>query len=73
MVTERSERRLVIQASNLPPLPRRNGQLEVYEVWLYNSRGGAVSVGAQYTDRQGTFQGAGPVPSNYEKSLRRLI
>jgi hypothetical protein len=68
VITERSGRRLlIVQASDLPALPQGNRQREAYEVWLYNSRRDAVSVGAQYTDRQGNFQGAGPLPNNFGK------
>jgi anti-sigma-K factor RskA/sigma-70-like protein len=68
VITERNGRRLlVVQASDLAPLAQGNGQREAYEVWLYNSRRDAVSVGAQYTDRQGNFQGAGALPQNFTK------
>jgi anti-sigma-K factor RskA len=68
VITERSGRRLlIVQASDLVPLPQGNGQREAYEVWLYNSRRDAVSVGAQYTDRQGNFQGAGALPANFQR------
>jgi hypothetical protein len=68
VITERSGRKLlIVQASDLDPLPQGNSQKEAYEVWLYNSRRDAVSVGAQYTDRQGNFQGAGTLPDNYAK------
>ena len=45
--------------------PSKNRQ--AYEVWLYNSTGDAKSLGAQVTDKNGTFQGAGPLPSNSER------
>ena len=57
------QRQLVVQAQ-LPPRTARN---EAYEVWLYNSERDAVSVGAQRTDRRGLYQGAGPIPADYEK------
>lgn len=58
---------------------RRNGKLELnvqavvprtkrnqaYEVWLYNSRDDARSLGAQVTDAQGRFAGRTPLPANY--------
>jgi hypothetical protein len=36
-------------------------------VWLYNSQNDAKSLGAQVTDQNGTFQGAGPLPANFER------
>ena len=43
-----------------------NGRNEAYQVWLYNSDEDAVSLGAQVADQQGNFQGAGPLPDNFE-------
>jgi sigma-70-like protein len=57
-------RQVIVQASNLRPNRGRN---EAYEVWLYNSRTDAKSLGAQVTDRKGTYQGAGPLPSDFQK------
>ncbi len=63
VVAERGgERQLIVQAQ-LPPSQRR----EAYEVWLYNSDGGAQSIGAQVTDKQGRYQGAGPLPKDFDK------
>ena len=68
VITQRGGRKLlIVQASDLAPLPQGNAQKQAYEVWLYNSRRQAVSVGAQYTDKQGNFQGAGALPDNYSK------
>lgn len=55
-------RNLIVQAQLRPVRDR-----EAYEVWLYNSRSDARSLGAQVTDRQGAFQGAGPLPADYRK------
>src|SRR4051794_2852000 len=54
---------LAVQAK----LPPRTGQKEAYEVWLYNSKDDAVSIGAQRTDAQGNYQGAGDIPVDYTK------
>ena len=54
---------LAVQAK----LPPRTGEKEAYEVWLYNSKGDAVSIGAQRTDEQGNYQGAGDIPVDYKK------
>jgi hypothetical protein len=68
VITQRDGRRLlIVQASDLRPLPQGNNERQAYEVWLFNSRRDAVSVGAQYTDRQGNFQGAGTLPENFGK------
>jgi hypothetical protein len=44
----------------------RRRQREAYEVWLYNSPSEAKSLGAQVTDSQGSYQGAGPLPEDFE-------
>jgi hypothetical protein len=59
----RGRRQVIVQAASLPP----NRNREAYEVWLYNSPKDARSLGAQVTDSRGTFQGAGPLPSNYAR------
>jgi hypothetical protein len=48
--------------AKLPPSGER-----AYEVWLYNSKTDAVSIGAQRTDAQGNFEGAGELPAGWEK------
>ena len=40
----------------------RQGQ--AYEVWLFNSQDDALSMGAQLTDKQGNYQGAGQLPED---------
>jgi hypothetical protein len=47
----------------VPPV----GETEAYQVWLYNSRTDARSIGAQRPDEQGNFGGRGPVPQNLER------
>jgi hypothetical protein len=59
------EQQVIVQAAGLEPSRQR----EAYEVWLYNSPTDAKSLGAQVTDSQGSYQGAGPMPedfANYE-------
>lgn len=63
VIAERSGRRQLIVQAQLPA----NKDREAYEVWLYNSKGDARSLGAQVTDQQGAFQGAGPLPGNFER------
>ncbi len=63
VVAERGKQRQLIVQAQLPPSPRRTA----YEVWLYNSDGDAQSIGAQVTDRQGRYQGAGPLPADFDK------
>ena len=63
LITESDgERSLLVQARGLKPT--KEG--EAYEVWLFNSQDDATSMGAQLTDRQGNYQGAGRLPENYE-------
>jgi anti-sigma-K factor RskA/sigma-70-like protein len=59
------KRQVVVQAANLPPTQEGDGQ--AYEVWLYNTPQDAKSLGAQVTDKQGRFQGAGPLPGDYSR------
>jgi len=56
------ERTLIVQAQ----LPESE-QGQAYQVWLYNADDDAVSLGAQVTDARGVFQGAGPLPDDFEK------
>ena len=51
-IAERGKKRSLIVQAKLPPTKLR----EAYEVWLYNSNTSARSLGAQITDRQGTFE-----------------
>ena len=53
---------MIVQAAGLDPSRQR----EAYEVWLYNSPEDAKSLGAQVTDSQGSYQGAGPLPEDFE-------
>ena len=61
VVEQRGKRQLLVQAANLDPSERR----QAYEVWLYNSQGEARSLGGQVTDRQGTYQAVGALPSDF--------
>jgi Anti-sigma-K factor rskA, C-terminal/Sigma-70, region 4 len=63
VIAQRGSQRQVIVQATLPP----NRQRQAYEVWLYNSRGDAKSLGAQVTNAQGTYQGAGPLPKDYAR------
>ncbi len=56
------EKQLIVQARLTA-----NKNREAYEVWLYNSPSDAKSLGAQVTDKDGNFQGAGPLPDDYKK------
>lgn len=63
LVTERDgERMLIVQARGLQPTE----QGQAYEVWLFNNRNDAHSLGAQLTDQEGNYQGAGQLPDDYE-------
>jgi len=62
VIAERGgETQLLVQVRGLEPSRRR----AAYEVWLYNSRRDAVSLGGQVADQSGSLQGAGPLPSNF--------
>jgi hypothetical protein len=64
IIAERGgKRQVIVQAASLPPNRRR----EAYEVWLYNSPEDARSLGAQVTDQRGTYQGAGPLPGDFQR------
>lgn len=56
------QRQLIVQAQLTPTKNR-----QAYEVWLYNTKKDAKSMGAQVTDQRGTFQGAGQLPANFQK------
>ena len=60
VIASRGKQRQLIVQARLPATPE--GQ--AYEVWLYNSDRDARSLGAQVTDREGMFQGAGPLPND---------
>ena len=55
----------LVQAK-LPPLPSSQRKA-AYNVWLYNSPKDAFSIGAQFTDAQGNYQGVKELPSDYKK------
>jgi Anti-sigma-K factor rskA/Sigma-70, region 4 len=63
VIAERAGKRQLIVQAKLTPTKNR----QAYEVWLYNSRKDAKSMGAQVTDKNGTFQGAGQLPRNFTK------
>lgn len=60
VVQQDGKRQLLVQAANLKP----SGEREAYEVWLYNSRGDARSLGGQVTDQRGTYQAVGALPQD---------
>jgi hypothetical protein len=53
---------LLVQGREL----QRTREGQAYEVWLFNRQDDAVSMGAQLTDRQGNYQGAGQLPENWQ-------
>lgn len=63
VIAQRGNTKTLIVQARLTP----NKNREAYEVWLYNSRRDARSIGAQVTDAQGTFQGAKTLPADYRK------
>jgi hypothetical protein len=63
VVAQRGDERSLIVQARLKPTERR----QAYEVWLYNDDKDAVSLGAQVTDREGNYQGAGRLPAPLDK------
>ena len=63
VVEQNGRRQLLVQAARLDPSQRR----EAYEVWLYNSRDEARTLGGQVTDRQGNYQAIGNLPDDFEQ------
>lgn len=74
IVAQRGDDRSLIVQARLKPTTRD----QAYEVWLYNTDGDAVSLGAQVTDKDGNYQGAGRLPAPLDRyrfidvSLERL-
>jgi hypothetical protein len=62
IATQAGKPKLIVQAKLTPTKQR-----EAYAVWLYNSRTDAVSLGAQVTDQNGNYQGAGNIPADFRK------
>lgn len=62
-IASQGEQRTLIVQAQLP----QNEEGQAYQVWLYNADDDAVSLGAQVTDDQGGFQGAGPLPDDFER------
>jgi hypothetical protein len=56
---------LAVQAT-LPPLTAKQRKA-AYNVWLYNNPNDAFSIGAQFTDAQGKYQGVKELPANYKR------
>jgi hypothetical protein len=74
IVAQRGDDRSLIVQARLSPTQKD----QAYEVWLYNSDKDAVSLGAQVTDKDGNYQGAGRLPAPLDRykfidvSLERL-
>lgn len=54
---------VLVVSAELPP----SAKGEAYEVWVYNDKSDAKSLGAQVTGKQGEFLGRGPLPSGYRR------
>jgi anti-sigma-K factor RskA len=63
IVAQRGDDRSLIVQARLNPTQKD----QAYEVWLYNSDKDAVSLGAQVTDKDGNYQGAGRLPAPLER------
>jgi anti-sigma-K factor RskA len=74
LVAQRGDDRSLIVQARLRPTTED----QAYEVWLYNTDEDAVSLGAQVTDKDGNYQGAGRLPAPLDRyqyidvSLERL-
>jgi hypothetical protein len=62
LVDQNGQRGLVVQARGIEGV----GRNELLEVWFYNSRGDARSIGAQRV-QNGTFQGLGALPPDWQR------
>jgi hypothetical protein len=63
IVAQRGDDRSLIVQARLNPTQKD----QAYEVWLYNSDKDAVSLGAQVTDKDGNYQGAGRLPAPLDR------
>jgi hypothetical protein len=63
VVAQRGKDRSLIVQARLKPTQKD----QAYEVWLFNSPKDAVSLGAQVTDQNGNYQGAGRLPAPLNK------
>ena len=63
IVAQRGDDRSLIVQARLTPTQKD----QAYEVWLYNDDKDAVSLGAQVTDKDGNYQGAGRLPAPLER------
>jgi hypothetical protein len=63
IVAQRGDDRSLIVQARLKPTQKG----EAYEVWLYNNDKDAVSLGAQITDKDGNYQGAGRLPAPLDR------
>jgi hypothetical protein len=63
VVEQNGRRQLLVQAARLEP----SGEREAYEVWLYNNRGDAKTLGGQVTDQQGNYQAIGNLPADFNE------
>ncbi|GAC1318121.1 MAG: hypothetical protein NVSMB25_07060 [Thermoleophilaceae bacterium] len=63
VIAERGGQRQIVVQAKLKTTP----QNYAYEVWLYNSPTDVYPLGAQQTNQQGIFSGAGPLPANFAR------
>ena len=56
------QRVVEVVATGLQPTTRKFA----YQLWLYNDPNHVKSLGAQVTDKKGTFKATGPLPSGFE-------
>ena len=60
------DQQVLAVTAQLPPLPASQRKA-AYNVWLYNDTDDAASIGAQFTNARGAYQGVGPLPEDFDK------
>jgi hypothetical protein len=60
------DQQVLAVTAQLPPLPASQRKA-AYNVWLYNDTDDAASIGAQFTNGEGAYQGVGPLPEDFDK------
>jgi hypothetical protein len=65
-ILKRGNEQVLAITAKLPPLPRKQREA-AYNVWLYNSDDDVQTMGAQFTQPNGDYQGAGKLPENFSR------
>jgi hypothetical protein len=65
-ILKRGNEQVLAITAKLPPLPRKQREA-AYNVWLYNSDDDVQTMGAQFTQPNGDYQGAGKLPEDFSR------